>query len=243
MRVVGLLNNKGGVGKSTLAIFLAKHLALRQVPTLLIDMDPQCSSTYRMVERIEPGRSVLSVLRGQAGIMDVAQPVMDYLSVVPSTPEMFEQTWNEYGIDALRRPLQSLRGFAAVVIDCQPGMGPLPQMALAAATDLIVPTLPSIVDVQGLADFVKILHQKRQEAKVRGVLLNQYHHYHRCDRQAKAFLDRSGVPMFGFEIMYSVVMKDSLTHGLSVEEYAPKHKAARQVGRLGKEVTSWLRAA
>ena len=113
-------------------------------------------------------------------------------------------------------------------------------MSMAAASDLIIPCLPSIVDVQGLADFVKILRQKRQDAKVRGVLLNQYHPYHRCDRRAKAFLDNSGVPMFDFEIMYSVVMKDSIARGLSVEQYAPKHKAARQISRLGKEVASWL---
>ncbi len=140
--IVSLLNQKGGVGKTTLAVHVAAALNQRGHKVLLVDADPQGNVAHALGMR--SGRTIRELMLGDALLAEViVRDVRERLDVIPSTPSAF-------GLDAqlaaapqretiLARRLKGLDGYDAVVIDCSPAMSLLTYNALLFASEVIVP--------------------------------------------------------------------------------------------------------
>ena len=163
-KIISVINQKGGVGKTTTSINFASGLALEGYQVLLIDLDPQAHSTIGM--GIDPGAfkdAIHDLLLKRKNIQDVIiKTAVPNLSIIPShirldraeqllTPEMFKES-------RLHKALAGLNSnFDFVVIDCRPTLGTLTINALYACDFIIVPTEMARYALEGFADLIETI--------------------------------------------------------------------------------------
>jgi chromosome partitioning protein len=161
-KIIAIINQKGGVGKTTTSINFATGLALKGKKVLLIDLDPQAHTTIGL--GIEPGSyqtSISDVLTKKQGIEKAILPTqVKNLFLVPSnirldkveqqlTPELFKETFLQKAIQNIERDF--------IVIDCRPTLGTLTINALYASTFIIVPCEMGRYALDGFSDLMETI--------------------------------------------------------------------------------------
>lgn len=183
--VVAVVNQKGGVGKTTTAINLGAAIAERGRSVLLIDIDPQANATSGLgIDPSEPRRTIYDLLLGSARIDEVALPtVMPGLFIVPSEIGLAGAEVELASLpdreSRLRTALADLDGgFGEVLIDCPPSLGLLTLNALAAAGRMLIPLQAEYFALEGLANLVQT-HQRvraglNPDLELGGILLTLF---------------------------------------------------------------------
>ncbi len=246
--VIAVVNQKGGVGKTTTAINLAAALAELGHPTLLIDLDPQANSTSGL--GLDPTRARLNVyhlLMGEASVDQAAQPTgVPGLSLVPSHIDLAGAEIEMAGLDRreelLRTALKSLpTGVEVVLIDCPPALGLLTLNALAAATGMLIPTQCEYFALEGLRHLMYTHQLVRSRVNPRlaiaGIVMTQF------DARTTLSWDvlesvRRSYPHHILQtfIPRNVRISEAPSHGKSVIEYDPTCRGAVAYRALAKEL-------
>jgi len=172
MNVIAIINQKGGVGKTTTAVNLAAGLARFGRPTLLIDLDPQAHATLGLGLNPEDlaGRTIGDVLLSESGrIADaLVDTYLPALKVVPAALSLSKADSllhaRHFREQRLQHALEGVRGFDYVLIDCQPTLGVLPVNAMVAAQHFLIPTQPSGYALRGLGDLLEVLHSIKRSS-------------------------------------------------------------------------------
>jgi chromosome partitioning protein len=232
MRIIAIGNQKGGVGKSTLTHNLGSILAAEHNQRiLLVDIDPQSSLTSLCgVNTDQDG--IVEVLQGKASVLDVATEIRPNLDLVSS--DVFLAEVETELVRALRREDKLKVALAAVsdhydicLIDSPPSLSLMTVNALSAANDVVIPTLPQIIDVRGLLMFLDTIDQIRTEInpqlKIYGILLNLFdgrliHH-----RSVKMELENVG-RVLPVQIGRSIRIAEAGIAGEPLREYDPSNK-------------------
>lgn len=170
MRTIAIINQKGGVGKTTTAVNLAAGLARAGHQTLLIDLDPQAHATLGLGLNPEEftGKTVGDVLLSESGrVTDaIAETYLPALKLVPSALSLSKADSllhaRHFREQRLQHALEGLEGFAYVVVDCQPTLGVLPVNAMVAAGHFLIPAQPSGYALRGLGDLLETLHSVKR---------------------------------------------------------------------------------
>lgn len=182
MKVIAIAQHKGGVGKTTSALGIGHSLVLLGRRVLLVDCDPQSnlSSTFSDLQ----ANNLCMVLRGEATLADVVQPIGEGLSLIASRPEL-SPLERMIGADAthpnlLRRQLAALRPhFDYMVLDTPPSMGPMTVMSMVAADYVVAPMRPDPFAFAGFYKLLDMLDAVRDNfnpaLELKGVFLTQYH--------------------------------------------------------------------
>ncbi len=246
--VMAVVNQKGGVGKTTTAINLAAALAETSHPVLLIDLDPQANSTSGL--GLDPARARLNVyhvLTGEARVEQVMQPTgVPGLSIIPSHIDLagaeIELATLEGRESLLRGALASLpTGIEVVLIDCPPSLGLLTLNALVAATSMLIPTQCEYFALEGLRHlmYTHQLVRSRLNPKlaIAGILMTQF------DARTTLAWDvleavRRSHPHHVLETLIprNVRISEAPSHGKSVLEYDPTCRGAAAYRALAKEL-------
>ena len=168
-RVLAIVNQKGGVGKTTTAINLAAALALQGVPTLLIDVDPQANTTGGLgLKRAADRVSIYDLLLGQATIDEaILATEVENLSLVPGSKnliganlELVNQQRREFRLRDALEPVRSRYPF--ILLDCPPALDLLTLNALVAADGLLVPMQSEYFALEGISELVSTLDRVAQ---------------------------------------------------------------------------------
>ena len=184
-KILGVVNQKGGVGKTTTAINLSACLALEGIKTLLVDCDPQANASSGLgFQRDDSRRSVYDVLMGESHAEQVVLPTeIDGLWLLPGSKNLTGANIELAGADdraiRLRRALEPIKAqYDLVVLDCPPALDLLTLNVLSAAEILIVPMQAEYFALEGISELISTLERVRAnfnpELTIEGVLLTMY---------------------------------------------------------------------
>jgi chromosome partitioning protein len=247
-KVLAVVNQKGGVGKTTTAINLAAGLALEGLPTLLIDCDPQANTTGGLgVPRDEGRLSIYDVLMGHATFDEALIPTcVDNLSLLPGSKNMIGANLELVAQDRrefrLREALAPIRArYPFIVLDCPPALDLLTLNALVAADGLLVPMQAEYFALEGITELMQTLDRVAQAFNsglaLEGVLLTMYDDRTNLSQQVTDNL--SG--FFGDKLLKTTIprnirLAEAPSHGKPVQLYDPRSRGAEAYTSLAQEI-------
>ncbi len=258
MRIIAIVNQKGGCGKTTTAVNLAGCLAEEASRVLLIDLDPQAHATLALgvdADRLEENLyEVLAEPEAGARLADVVVPVTERLHLAPSgiVLSALEQKLAAERADArterLAAALRSVEGrYDLVLIDCPPNVGLLTFNALRAASEVIIPLETSFFAIHGvekLLETISLLADRvRHDARVR-ILPTLFDGRTRYARETLAEIRRIyGDLCFDTVIRGNVKLREAARRGLPIVRYAASANGAVDYGALAVELLGALPAS
>jgi chromosome partitioning protein len=252
MRILAIINQKGGVGKTTTTVNLGAALAALGRRVLLIDLDPQANlSTHLGVDAAADRPTIYDVLVHQVPLADaVRDDAEPRLGVVPSNLDLSAaemELVSMVGRETLLRDalevLESSRPeeFEFVLLDCPPSLGVLTVNALAAGHEVLIPLQAEFFALQGMAKLTEVigLVQRRLNPRLqlRGIVACKVDRRTRLTQEvleevARHFPDR----LFRTVIRPNVKLAEAPSFGQSVLAYAPESNGAFDYRRLAREL-------
>ena len=185
-KIIALTNQKGGVGKTTSAVNIAASLAVSEIRTLLIDMDPQANTTTGIAEIIEKRavNTIYDTLVDEIPIKDtITKTTFNYLDAILSTKDLVGAEIELVSVIAreleLKKALAKVkRAYAYIIIDCPPSLGLLTLNSLTAANALIIPIQAEYYALEGLGQLLNTIRLVQQHLnknlKIAGVLVTMF---------------------------------------------------------------------
>ena len=185
-KIIALTNQKGGVGKTTSAVNIAASLAVSEIKTLLIDMDPQANTTTG-IEKIIKKRAentIYETLVDEIPIKDtITKTTFNYLDAILSTNDLVGAEIELVSVIAreleLKKALEKVkRIYDYIIIDCPPSLGLLTLNSLTAANALIIPIQAEYYALEGLGQLLNTIRLVQQHLnknlKIAGVLVTMF---------------------------------------------------------------------
>ncbi|NBB94252.1 MAG: AAA family ATPase [Planctomycetes bacterium] len=263
VKTIAVINQKGGVGKTTTVANLGAGLARQQRGVCLVDLDSQSHLSLQFnLEADDDAPSVYDVLAGDVTISTAAERLDAHLCIVPATADMASIDMDLAGQNnwqyRLRDSLIAARHLPLefVLIDCPPALGLVTVNALAAADEVIIPLQPHFLAMQGLARLLETIREVRDHLNPRltvlGVVLCMYETVTRLGRDvvddvreffasdANGETPWAGATVFDSVIRRNIRLAECPSHGLSIFDYDARSNGAADYAALSREVLQRL---
>lgn len=230
--VIGLTNQKGGVGKTTTSSSLAAGLALHHNKVLGIDLDPQGNLGFSLGLDIENCNTIYEVLKEQVPIKDAIQKTK-YCDVITSNIMLSSAELEFTGAgreSLLKKALKPImKDYDYIIIDTPPALNILTVNAYTVANYLIIPMVPEILSLLGVAQLKETIDSVKStfnpKLNVLGILLTKFNKRTILAQEVKEMAEniakQIGTIVFDTQIRASVSIAEAPAHGESIYEYSP----------------------
>jgi len=259
MRTIALMNQKGGVGKTTTTVNLAAGLARLGNRVCVIDLDPQGHASLHLgIEATDEKASVYDVFAGQATLAEARRMAASNLWVVPANLdlaaaelELVDAKNREFVLKRAIRTMVTDEPFDYVLFDCPPSLGVLTINALTAADEVVIPLQPHFFALQGLSKLLRttqmISKRLNPELKVSGIVLCLYESGTRLAadvtdditdflKASPANAPWANARIFDSRIRRNIKLAEAPSFGQSIFAYAPQCPGGKDYAGLADEV-------
>lgn len=248
LTTIPIINNKGGVGKTTTAVNVAAGLAHRGRQVLLVDLDSQGSASLSLgVDHDNLSPSSADVLFGDATIHDAIRPTnnghLDLLTgsldLANADVRLKQQERGQHRLATVLEQVESI--YDQIIVDCAPSTSILSINALVAADAFIIPVVPSYLSLEGVVSLGKVVRKVRRRmgeaAPVLGILLTK------VDRSQPEVAETIGEvrnhyggKVFDVEIEQDATVEEAPGYGQDIFTFAPESQGAADYQRLLDEI-------
>jgi chromosome partitioning protein len=245
-QVIAILNQKGGVGKTTTAINLGAYIAKSGKRVLIIDFDPQGNATSGLgIQKNVLTSTIYDVLFKKVGAEHAVQETsVDNLYVLPANPGLAAaevELVNELQREQMLKEALANLSYDYVLIDCPPSLGLLTVNALTAAHHLLIPVQAEYYALEGLSQLLTVVQRVRAglnpNLNLLGVVVTMYDSRTSLSEQVYNELTKH----FGDKVMKTVVprnvrLAEAPSHGKPIADHDKWSKGARAYKALTKEI-------
>ena len=252
LRTIPIINNKGGVGKTTTAVNVAAGLARRGRDVLLVDLDSQGSASVSLgVSQNDLSPSTADVLFGDRSIHDVIRPtgaenvdlLTGSLELANADVRLKQQDRGQYRLNDVLSEVEDQ--YQTILIDCAPSTSILSVNALVAADAFIIPVTPSYLALEGVVSLGEVVRRVRQgigeAAPILGIALTMVE---RGEEQVDEAIDQLrnhyGGKVFDTEIGMDPNLEAAPSENRDIFRYAPESQGAAEYARLVDEIEERL---
>ncbi|MFC1617787.1 ParA family protein [Patescibacteria group bacterium] len=247
-KIISLVNQKGGVGKTTTTLNLGAYLAEAGKYVLIVDADPQGNATSGLgiaAENVEAG--LYEVLARQKAVQEVIyETPVPNLKIFPSTQALAAanvELVNYENRDRLMKEalLEIRNDYDYILVDCPPSLGILTVNGLVAADSVIIPVQSEYYALEGLGQLLETVHLVQQnlnkELRILGAVVTMHDRRTKLSAQVLKEMNRH-FPNNIFEavIPRNVKLSEAPSHGQTIRQYEPWSKGAKAYRRLAQEV-------
>ncbi len=244
MRVTSVINQKGGVAKTTTSINIAAAWAKTGKRILLIDLDPQSSATKSVFGDQEFDRTIYDVIVSQTSAEEAIVKSDSFgLDMIPGEIMLSGidiQLAPQFGRESfLKRKLKNIhRKYDEVIIDCSPSLGLLTINALMASKEIIIPICPEYFSLKGIELILDTVRNIRtglgHKVNVRGVVITRYKNRKIAHEVIEQVQKQYKLKVFKDYIPDSIAVEEAHHNHLPVFEYAPRSPASKAYLNLSK---------
>ena len=248
-KIFAIINQKGGVGKSTTAEAMASGLTLKGFRCLSTDLDAQGNMTYTVNGNTD-GATVLGVLMGEVKPFDAIQHTDGFGDIIVSSKALSGAdgfstiTGKEYRLKEALEKVCDMYDY--IIIDTPPALGILTVNALTACHSVIIPAQAEIYSLQGIEQLSETMKPVRKYCNPRldiaGILLTRYSQRTVLSREvaemAKQLAQKLGTKIFSTSIRENISVKEAQISQKSLFEYAPNSNAAKDYAAFIEELLS-----
>lgn len=263
MRSIAIINQKGGVGKTTTAVNLSAALAALGQRVCLIDLDPQAHATLHLGLSLDDNTpSIYDVLTAETSLADIVTPVAERLSVIPSHLNLAAAEMElaaEVGREVILRDRLSQflaarehDPFDFLLLDCPPSLGVLTLNGLTAVDEVFLPLQPHFLALHGLSKLLRTIDVVAQRLnptlRLTGVLLCMFESGTRLAAEVSRDVDEffkqhaqdnrvwGRAQSFRTRIRRNIRLAEAPSFGQSIFQYAPQSHGAEDYRDLAKEI-------
>ena len=246
MRRIALVNQKGGVGKTTTAVNLAAGLATLGKRVLLIDLDPQSNTTINFGLRPhELKLTTYSILVGGSPPADVIRQIAPYLFLIPANIDLAGaemELSTQFGREQiLRDAMKPISDFDYCLVDCPPSLGILNVNGLTFVDEVFIPMQCEFFALHGLSLLVRTIEVVKKRLNpalaVTGVIPCMYDVRKGLARETVKEIEKHfGPRVFRTRIRTNVRLAEAPSHGKSIFDYAPDSYGTEDYRSLAREV-------
>jgi chromosome partitioning protein len=250
-RIIAMVNNKGGVGKTTCALNIAAGLARRNRRVLIVDTDPQANASLVLLgaKLFELPRSVYDVLlEPDRHVREIIVPTpMTGLDLAPSQTNLANAELNLALVRGRERVLRrgmarGLEDYQYILIDCPPSLGLLTINALLAAGEVHIPIAMTYLALEGVGQVMDAIEAVKRELdhltlSITGVIPTFFDGRTRLSREIlQSIRDHFGEVVFATAIRKNVKLDEAQSHHQSIFDYDPRSAGALEYESLVEEV-------
>jgi len=249
-RIIAIINQKGGSGKTTTAVNLGAYLAISNKSVLLVDLDPQANSTIHLgLKPHEVERSVYDVMMDEKLFSDIIQQTaVDNLLIAPANINLSGVEIELAGIVGREMVLRDavekiVSNYNYILIDCPPSLGLLTVNALTVAKEIIIPVQTEFFALEGMGKLFRtvdiIKKRLNRNLEITGIVPTMFDGRTNLSREVMDKIrEYFGERVYKTIIRKNVRLAEASSHGKPILLYDPRSAGAEDYEALSREVDS-----
>ena len=244
MKIISVINSKGGVGKTTSSANIGACLSMQNYKVLLVDLDHQSNLTQSF--NIESEKTIYGLLKEEYDLDTII--ISPNLHIIPSEKKLAELEVELAAKMAreffLRKKLQDFKGeYDFIIIDCSPSVGLLTVNALSACNHVLIPLQAQYLAMEGVKSLTETLAEVKnnlnEELEVLGVIITMYNRRRVLNREVATEIEKH-YPIFETFIRENIALAEAPAAGKDIFTYSPTSHGAKDYENLTFELLKEL---